>query len=463
MRLSLLSILILFALNLIQAYVGKLRNHTRAEVADIAEHEQLCVRRIDAVARLRLTDDDPSLMAAWSVAIADALATAIADGRGVVRYGSRAHALVDLIAGVAASDLSRAWAWRMLGLWGDDDGVTPARGAELCVDALCSEPSAITAVLREAARSGALAALRPRIGPRGFIALARAALSACSLAPDLVAASADAPAPTPAALREAERIARSSPIAPIACVEIRPAAHRALAVLAALDVEPGSLRGPDAAVRALIEALVTTALSAASPAASVARAATHDERDVHAVRGLADPEERPLPRVRRRGGTRMAGVLFLLHIVAELDLPREILTVAPLDMRPLRWSLHAIAMSLALMEPRDPAALAFAGLGPNDDPPSRNAAPPTDAERDAVAAITARIAARLRERLRRDEPAATVLREVILRRAEIVADPGWLEVRLSLDDVHTDIRRAALDLDPGWIPWLGAIVRFVYG
>jgi hypothetical protein len=35
-------------------------------------------------------------------------------------------------------------------------------------------------------------------------------------------------------------------------------------------------------------------------------------------------------------------------------------------------------------------------------------------------------------------------------------------VRLSLDDVSTDVRRAALDLDPGWIPWLGVVVRFAY-
>jgi hypothetical protein len=25
-----------------------------------------------------------------------------------------------------------------------------------------------------------------------------------------------------------------------------------------------------------------------------------------------------------------------------------------------------------------------------------------------------------------------------------------------------EVRRAGLDLDPGWIPWLGAVVRFVY-
>jgi hypothetical protein len=44
----------------------------------------------------------------------------------------------------------------------------------------------------------------------------------------------------------------------------------------------------------------------------------------------------------------------------------------------------------------------------------------------------------------------------------VVADPGWIEVHLSLDDVSTPLRRARLDLDPGWVPWLGVVLRFVY-
>jgi hypothetical protein len=34
---------------------------------------------------------------------------------------------------------------------------------------------------------------------------------------------------------------------------------------------------------------------------------------------------------------------------------------------------------------------------------------------------------------------------------------------LDLDDVDFDVRMAGLDLDPGWIPWLGVVVRFIYG
>ena len=43
-----------------------------------------------------------------------------------------------------------------------------------------------------------------------------------------------------------------------------------------------------------------------------------------------------------------------------------------------------------------------------------------------------------------------------------LAEMGWIEVHLRLDDVDVDARRAGLDLDPGWVSWLGVVVRFVY-
>ena len=69
-----------------------------------------------------------------------------------------------------------------------------------------------------------------------------------------------------------------------------------------------------------------------------------------------------------------------------------------------------------------------------------------------------------RERLAQaDVPADELLDFVCRRRAEIVFDPGWLEVRFPFDEVSVELRRAAIDLDPDWLPWLGVVVRFVYG
>jgi len=168
--------------------------------------------------------------------------------------------------------------------------------------------------------------------------------------------------------------------------------------------------------------------------------------------------------VRCAGRTRAGGLLYLLHIVAELGLPDALCNGdGPLASRPLRWALHALALALLPVEARDPAALAFCGAAPGDDPPDVDAPPAVEAERAALAATAAAVAERLRTRLRRDEePVRAVLLETCRRDAEIVADPAWLEIRLSLDDVDTRVRRAGLDLDPGWLPWLGCVVRFVH-
>ncbi|MCX4695759.1 hypothetical protein [Streptomyces sp. NBC_01408] len=58
-------------------------------------------------------------------------------------------------------------------------------------------------------------------------------------------------------------------------------------------------------------------------------------------------------------------------------------------------------------------------------------------------------------------PAAVVV-GLARRCGRIAAEPGWIEVRLAVADTDVAVRRAGLDLDPGWVPWLGAVVRYVY-
>jgi hypothetical protein len=142
--------------------------------------------------------------------------------------------------------------------------------------------------------------------------------------------------------------------------------------------------------------------------------------------------------------------------------------------RGFRWALHALAMRLAGAEAEDPAALAFAGLMPGTTPPSRGAPPATDSECEALDAHAAALTRSVRERLEaaarsagdRSELCAlgdaALLDLLCRRRGVVVADPGWLEIRLELDEVSVELRRAGLDLDPGWLPWLGVVVRFTY-
>ncbi|HEX6200541.1 MAG TPA: hypothetical protein VF150_09780, partial [Thermoanaerobaculia bacterium] len=160
-----------------------------------------------------------------------------------------------------------------------------------------------------------------------------------------------------------------------------------------------------------------------------------------------------------------AGLAFLLHVVAELDLVRELLAGDPggrLPARPLRWTLHALARRLAPVEPADPAALLFCGLGPDAEPPSVAAEPPDEDEARRLEELAGRIRERLRERLDDPRPASEVVAEVTARSGTVVADPGWIEVRLPLSGISVPVRRAGLDLDPGWIPWLGVVVKVTY-
>jgi hypothetical protein len=150
-------------------------------------------------------------------------------------------------------------------------------------------------------------------------------------------------------------------------------------------------------------------------------------------------------------------------LVGEMRLPDE-LAAAAWTRKSFRWVMHALGMLLSGAEAGDPAALAFCGLGPDALPPSREEAPPDRVEAAALEALRGRVIEVLLERLPdEDLSPETVLPWLCLREAEIAADPGWIDVRLSLRDVSTSIRRAGLDLDPGYVDWLGVVVRFVYG
>ncbi len=493
--------------------------------AGVPRHEEVCVRRVDAPARLRLGAPDSALVAAWSVALADAIRATI-DGGGpdVVRFRTRGHALADLLVAVARGDHARAWAWRQLGLWSAGDAPSGEAAAGEAARALLSRPESVVAALSAAARAGALPALAARIRPDAWAAVARAALEAAAVpdsavrilldpavrrppdaalrpnpqtpagsadgtAGDADRASAAAPAsPSDATARRVRRIADASAIA--RAVLARPDAadgkRRPLALLALLEAEPSALGRGLADSVALVAAMedeiaAETADARASAPRADAPGRRAEDRGNAGRRADRSPDAEPddesgagaepesslaLP-LRAVGETRWGGLLFLLHVAGELGIAEEVAASAVFATRSLSWVLHHVARALLGLDERDPAALAFAGRGPDRDAPSRGEEPATEAEVNRVDTLARRLEARLFERLR-GEPApdrraaAALLRDTARRQATVEADPGWIDVRLSLDGVSVDVRRAGLDLDPGWIPWLGVVVRFVY-
>ena len=211
----------------------------------------------------------------------------------------------------------------------------------------------------------------------------------------------------------------------------------------------------------------TTTSSDNGPAAMTDDGGLTEAQAFAEAAGATSPQATPV------GRTRWGGLLFLAPLVAATGLP-DIVVDDPDRFGPrLRPVLHALGLRIlhraaasvedgettgVLPRPRDPAALAFAGLAPDAEPP--DAALPAD----ALDVVVDDLVALLRHDL--DDTSAgepSLLARVCCREARIEADPGWIDVVLDLDEVDVDVRRAGLDLNPGYLPWLGCVVRFRYG
>jgi hypothetical protein len=227
----------------------------------------------------------------------------------------------------------------------------------------------------------------------------------------------------------------------------------AIAALALAEVEPAEAVRAGDGLPSVVAAAAAELRAGDPPVARVAPTAPDDIADAPPTATDAADEAPSLPE-RARATTAWGGLVFALHAVAELD------PVARFAGVPLPVALHALALALAPAAPADPAALAFAGLPPDAEVPEWQDRQPSPLDR-AVAAAAADVRTLLAERLEVD-PAALDLHALLRRRAEIVADPGWIEVHLALDEVDVDVRRAGLDLDPGHLPFLGCVVRIVY-
>lgn len=449
------------------------------ESAGLGKNEEVCIRDLHVPVRLRLSAAEDQMVQDWSAALGRSLSEAVREGKTgqVVRYGSRIHALVDLGTGAATGDLRRAWAWNQLGLGPVHESSTPAAAARALAAALAWEPEAIVPVLRTLAASGQLARLLALLPEKVWTELAEQALHAAGAATEVRPEPVQVPDP-PAAIR---RAIQSSPIGRLLLRSLAPGhpLRSALIALALLDADPGSVRNPATlqALRALQAADPESLQSPQSPEATDQKgrasevphtesARTENLETVQEVQDALAPEllqDLPLPDLRRTGETRLGGLLFLLGLLEDLGLPEEIGLASTTTGRSFRWTLHLLALTLTSAAPDDPAVLAFTGLLPDEPPPSQDEDPPSPEERETCAAWSERIAAELRVRLRReDEHSAAVLDRLCRRHARIVADPGWIEAHLSLDEVSMDVRRAGLDLDPGWISWLGVALRFVY-
>ena len=481
--------------------------------------EEICIRSVRAPVRLRLAMSDDALCADWSSALVAAIEAAAADGdRDVVRYPSRTHAVNDLVVSVARADYERAWAWRRLGFWRIGDEPSREAAAEAVVEALCSDGARIVPALVATSRARALAQLLALLAERQWTQLAATALRAAGAAPDLTqvslaltggpteldntdasdrlatASALVSPPPEGRFVDLAAKVLRRSAIAK-AAVESRaeqlrvPAIASSVAVLALLEDDPAAVAGSAPRARAVVARVAASLRDTPSAAAEPpAEAGAPDQSEVGTLPAAPGSVHRPTSNgsssgdpanvfdpaggeettseetqaeAARRFSTRFGGLLFLLRLVAELDVPGR--PPEPLAERRFRWVLHQLALALQPLEADDPAALAFAGLPPDAELPTKGEEPPSEEERLAVERIRDAIVELLRDELGElHRPPDELVDFVCRRRAEVLGDPGWIEFRFALDDVSIELRRAGLDLDLGYVPWLGTVVRFVY-
>lgn len=491
------------------------------ERAGISPRDEICLREIRTRVRLRLSASDQALALAWAAALAISIRETLDRGGAdwVVRYRSRMHALVDLAEAVAVGGMHRAWAWRQLGFGEVDERSSAAQAKECLVAVLQREPENIVPVVCALAQRQRFGSLASKLAPGDWRLLGEAALGHAFGRPvEILPRAGQSGTSFPVDAERAgvvERTLKSSVLAAAAIEQARFLLHVesvrfALAALALLEAAPGVVRPPTEHVSGLIK-LVAALLgdwsegskrgpsrapeqSAATPPSAQAshprtetktapsRAEASGEsskeglaRDVSAAGqapGQTAARERPIPTLRTEGMTQMGGLLYLIHVVDDLELIDELQTAQPFRGRPLRWTLHRAAMTLGETVPHDAAALAFAGLGPAAQPPSQHETPPTDDEQSQLLLVVERIMERGRERLAASNPhRAAEIREmapgrlkdwICRRNARVIADPGWIEAHFKLDDVFTEIRRAGLDLDPGYVPWLGVVLKYVY-
>jgi len=269
----------------------------------------------------------------------------------------------------------------------------------------------------------------------------------------------------------------------------------ALLILMVLEVEPTLMRQQQSQVEGILSALAialigsskgrvtrkkqgdTTAKAAngknqqaQNEAALIQQNSERGQQEQQTSPADADEsavEEYPLPPSVIPVETNFGGLLYLLSLVDALELPDAIVAAPCFEHRPFQWVLYHLALNLIPLNELDSALLAFCGLGGEDELPWHDQPELSETEQQWFDQATESLVQLLRERLvpPPDQPlqgCEYLLDRVCRRQAQIISEPGWLEVVFPLDTVSTEIRRAALDLDPGYLPWLGQVVKFRY-
>ncbi len=466
------------------------------------------IPRIEIAAALDFERPDSALEDALARAVLDAI-TAAAQGPEAAYYRNPIEALTGLIVAASLHRFDAAWLWVRMGFIGDADQLERQSGP--CVlDALVGRPEHAVGAIIHAIRAVGLPRVHQLLGESGWVRVAGSALGAyadvatqalfaaivrdaqtgigtrpsCSVVDvgtSPLGSATDGPAPNSQGNPDGDvaavtRIVTASQLAAVAResrLRLKGPMTLAFGVLAVAEIEPAMLRRGAAMPLCLAvgrvlsgtaplvsETYTTTtqsSLGARHCTASALPGSTGKdalERSVIASDGASDA---PVG-----DETEHAGLLFLLNVAVDAEMPDALLDDPSLDGIAPSELLARMAMALASANPNDPVILAFAGVDPCRAR-HRWSRPLPEPLMDRIGVHASAWATAAAGRLgRRNEDLSTVIAGMVSRRGRIEREQGWMDVHLSLVDVDVDLRRAGLDLDPGWVPWLGSVVRFRY-
>lgn len=441
--------------------------------------ELICVRRLQLRGRLQAEDGSAQALAMFRAALQEALDAAL-HGSGaqnhVLRYPQRRAALADLLYRLAAGERERLWAWqqlRLLPAWAERSSLSELR--EAAVQSLAREAQLIWPVLmhllQAQLQSGAFALLlRAYTAAQWQQLLAACPQSRAYLQPPGKTQPQTAqPLPQTAELLWLLQLLRAQPqlmaqrrdsllVLLAACAQPapqHPPTQQRILQAAAAQLQAMAPQPPASGTRLSARSQPQLSTAAATPSATKPAAA--DSRSAEAARPpRAAPE---LPQAALSQHSAQAGLLFLLNLLPAAGL---------LDCASLRegsWHAPQLLRRLALehlqISAQDAALRAFCG-GWLPAAADEDHEPLSEAQHADLQALHARLLALLRQALHWQAPEPPLLPWLLHRHAEIVFEPGWIEVHLAARDAEVRIRRAALDLDPGYLPWLGCVLRFVY-
>jgi hypothetical protein len=188
-------------------------------------------------------------------------------------------------------------------------------------------------------------------------------------------------------------------------------------------------------------------------------AATRSNQDVPSANQSAQPDSKPLPRLRLQAQdhdlafgqfhTGQGGLLYLLNVLNRSEI--QSLMETWWHQLPNGWGwLYRLGQELQLDE-TDPITPFLATQLGFDHRTELEQLPPLPA-RTKLLELTGRWYGR----------AALWQPGLLLLTARIHFSPSHVDMYLPLSAVQLPVRLAGLDINPGWLPWLGRVVTFHY-